>query len=180
MAAKASASTTAHDDVAEGDMTPEQRKEFANQLVNRFAVWSGVAGLIPMPVVDVFAVGGLQLQMVRRLSQLYSVNFSENSGKAIIASLAGSMIPTTSGLGAASTMKFVPIIGTLTASFLMPTLSAGATYAIGRAFIQHFESGGTLLDFNAPDYREFVRSQKEMWESRSKAKGATTGAATAS
>jgi uncharacterized protein (DUF697 family) len=180
MAAKASASTTAHDDVAESDMTPEQRKEFANQLVNRFAIWSGVAGLIPMPVLDVFAVGGLQLQMVRRLSQLYSVNFSENSGKAIIASLAGSMIPTTSGLGAASTMKFVPVIGTLTASFLMPTLSAGATYAIGRAFIQHFESGGTLLDFNAPDYREFVRSQKEMWESRSKAKGATTGAATAS
>jgi hypothetical protein len=48
----------------------------------------------------------------------------------------------------------------------MPVLSAGATYAIGKAFIQHFQSGGTLLDFNPPDYREFVRSQKEKWESR--------------
>ena len=53
----------------------------------------------------------------------------------------------------------------------MPVLSAGATYAIGKAFIEHFTSGGTLLDFNPPDYREFVRSQKEMWDSRSK-KGA--------
>ena len=59
----------------------------------------------------------------------------------------------TSGIGAASMLKFVPIIGTITAGFVMPVLSAGATYAIGKAFIQHFASGGTLLDFNAPDYR---------------------------
>ena len=29
-------------------------------------------------------------------------------------------------------------------------------------------SGGTLLDFNPPDYREFVKAQKEMWNSRNK------------
>jgi hypothetical protein len=28
------------------------------------------------------------------------------------------------------------------------------------AFIQHFASGGTLLDFNPPDYREFIKAQK--------------------
>jgi len=49
----------------------------------------------------------------------------------------------------------------------MPVLSAGATYAVGKAFIQHFASGGTLLDFNPPDYRDFVKAHKEMWESRS-------------
>jgi len=41
--------------------TPEQRHETAAKLVDRFAVWSGVAGLIPLPVVDVLAVGGLQV-----------------------------------------------------------------------------------------------------------------------
>jgi uncharacterized protein (DUF697 family) len=71
-------------------------------------------------------------------------------------------------------LKFVPVVGTLAAAFVMPVLSAGATYAIGKAFIQHFESGGTLLDFNPPDYREFVRSQKEKWESRNKKSGAAT------
>ena len=48
--------------------TPEERSEAASALVDRFALWSGVAGLIPVPMVDVLAVGGLQVQMVRRIS----------------------------------------------------------------------------------------------------------------
>jgi len=51
----------------------------------------------------------------------------------------------------------------------MPALSAGATYAIGMAFIEHFASGGTLLDFSASEYRDFMKAQKEMWSNRSKA-----------
>jgi uncharacterized protein (DUF697 family) len=122
---------------------------------------------VPIPVVDLLAVGGLQVQMLRRLSQIYDVEFSENRGKAVIAALAGTMIPATSGMGAASALKAVPILGMLASGFVMPALSAGASFAIGKAFIQHFESGGTLLDFNPPDYRDFVKAQKEMWESRS-------------
>ena len=148
--------------------TPEPRSETAANLVDRFSVWSGVAGLIPLPFVDVLAVGGLQLEMLRRLSQLYDVQFSENRGKALIASIAGTMIPVTSGMGAASALKGVPILGMIASAFVMPVLSAGATYAIGKAFVQHFESGGTLLDFNPPDYKEFIKAQKEMWDSRSK------------
>ena len=120
------------------------------------------------------AVGGLQLQMLRRLSQIYDVQFSENRGKALIASLAGTMIPVTSGMGAASALKGVPILGMIASAFVMPVLSAGATYAIGKAFVQHFESGGTLLDFNPPDYREFIKAQKEMWDSRTQTLRAPT------
>jgi uncharacterized protein (DUF697 family) len=152
---------------AEASVTGE-RREIGSKLVDRFALWSGVAGLIPIPFVDAVAVGGLQIELLRRLSHLYDVPFSENSGKALIASLAGTMIPTTSGIGAASMLKSVPVIGTITAAFVMPVLSSGATFAIGRAFIQHFESGGTLLDFNPPDYREFLRNQKELWDLRRK------------
>jgi uncharacterized protein (DUF697 family) len=162
--------------------TPETREEMASKLVDRFALWSGVAGLIPVPVVDVFAVGGLQIQMVRRISQIYDVEFSENRGKALIASLAGSMIPATSGIGAASLLKAVPVIGTIAGGFVMPALSAGATYAIGKAFIQHFATGGTLRDFNPPDYREFIKRQRDMWDSRKGrgAKSSTEAGATTS
>ena len=150
----------------------ESREQVASKLVDRFAIWSGVAGLVPIPVVDVLAVGGLQVQMLRRLSQIYNIEFSENRGKALIAALAGCMIPATSGMGAASALKAIPVVNILAAGFVMPVLSAGATFAIGKAFIQHFESGGTLLDFNPPDYREFVKAQKEMWESRIGRRGA--------
>jgi uncharacterized protein (DUF697 family) len=154
------------------EVPPEQRAEFASKLVDRFAVWSGVAGLIPVPVADVVAVGGLQLQMLRRLSQVFGVPFSENLGKSLIASLGGSMIPAATGIGAASALKAVPLAGWIAGAFVMPVLSAGATYAIGKAFIQHFTSGGTLLDFNPPDYREFIKAHKEMWDSRSAPQGA--------
>jgi uncharacterized protein (DUF697 family) len=161
------------------ELTPSQRLEMATKLVERFSLWGGVGGLIPVPVVDVAAVAGVQLQMLRRLSQIYNVPFSENSGKAVIAAMAGTMIPATSGIGAASMLKSVPILGTIASGFIMPALSAGATYAIGKAFVQHFESGGTLLDFNPPDYREFIKAQKEKWDSRSRAKVAPPAAPTA-
>jgi uncharacterized protein (DUF697 family) len=150
------------------EVTPERRHEMAARLVDRFALWSGAAGLIPVPVLDLVTVGGVQIQMLRRLSQIYGVAFSENRGKSLIASLAGSMVPATSAAGVASVAKSVPILGTLVSAFVMPVLSAGATYAIGRAFMQHFESGGTLLDFNLPDYREFIKAQKEQWKMRTK------------
>jgi uncharacterized protein (DUF697 family) len=155
-------------------MTDQERDEMASKLVERFALWSGAAGLIPLPVVDVAAVAGLQLQLLRRLSEIYAVPFAENRGKSIIASLMGSMIPATSGMGVASALKSVPVIGTAIGTLTMSGVSAGATYAIGKVFIQHFASGGTLLDFDPPDYREFIKAQKDKWSSRSVSSSAAT------
>jgi uncharacterized protein (DUF697 family) len=145
----------------------QSRDEIASTLVDNFALWSGAAGFIPIPLVDLAALGGLQLQMVRRLSQIYGVPFQENSGKALIASLVGSAIPMSSGAGAASMLKAIPFVGTLVSAITLPALSSAATYAIGKAFQQHFASGGTFLDFNPPDYREFIKAQKNMWSSQS-------------
>jgi uncharacterized protein (DUF697 family) len=154
---------------SEPPVTDENRDAIATKLVERFALWSGVAGLVPVPFIDVVAVGGLQLEMLRRLSQLYGVPFSSNRGKSIIASLMGSMIPATSSLGVGSALKAIPVIGTALGTLTMSGVSAGATYAIGKVFIQHFASGGTLLDFNPPDYREFIKIQKEKWSRGSEA-----------
>jgi uncharacterized protein (DUF697 family) len=139
----------------------ERRLALAMNLVKRFSFWSGAAGLIPFPGIDLVTVGGVQIQMLRRLSQVFEVPFSENRGKALIASLAGAMIPASSGLGAASMVKSVPVVGTTVAIAAMPALSAGATYAIGMAFIEHFASGGTLLDFRPGDYLEFIKRKKK-------------------
>ena len=159
----------------------ESRDEAASKLVDRFSLWSGAAGLIPLPIVDIVAVGGVQLEMLRRLSDIYGVPFIENRGKSIIASLAGSVLPastaTTTAMGVTSALKSIPGIGTAISAFTMPVFSAGATYVIGKVFIQHFASGGTLLDFNPPDYREFIKAQKEKWNSRSRGSAAAPPAA---
>jgi uncharacterized protein (DUF697 family) len=160
------------------EVTDESRDEAASKLVDRFSLWSGAAGLIPVPLVDIAAVGGVQLQMLRRLSEIYGVPFTDNRAKSLIASLAGSVLPasaaSTTAMGVASVLKAIPGVGTVIAASTMPVFSAGATWVIGKVFIQHFASGGTLLDFNPPDYREFIKAQKEKWNARS---GATAPAA---
>jgi uncharacterized protein (DUF697 family) len=163
--------TTTDSTASTPDELKSDRRELATKLVDRFALWAGAAGAIPLPVVDLVAVGGLQVQMLRRLSQIYEVPFSANRGKSLVATLAGSLIPASSAAGAASLLKGVPVLGTIISTIVMAPLSAGATYAIGKAFIQHFESGGTLLNFNPPDYREFLKVHKEMWDKRMKSSG---------
>jgi uncharacterized protein (DUF697 family) len=139
------------------ETTGSNRKMRARKLVERFSLWSGAAGLFPVPVADLAVIAGVQLQMLRRLSQLYDVPFSKNRGKALIASFAGTMIPASTGLGVSSFMKTVPIAGTAIGALTTPALSVGATYMIGLAFVQHFESGGTLFDFDPPDYEQFIK-----------------------
>ena len=60
------------------ETTDAVRDERASQLVDRLSLWSGAAGLIPLPLVDMAAVGGVQLYMLRRLSEIYEIPFSEN------------------------------------------------------------------------------------------------------
>jgi len=170
------------DSPATVEMTDERRDEMAAQVVDRFSLWSGAAGLLPLPLIDVAAVGGVQLIMLRRLSEIYGVPFSDNRGKAIIASLAGSVLPastaTTSAMTVGSLIKGIPGIGWTVGALTMPLVSAGATWVIGKVFIQHFASGGTLLDFNPPDYREFIKVQKEKFRVRSGASASQAGAGT--
>jgi uncharacterized protein (DUF697 family) len=158
-------------------VSDDHHHELAAKVVDHFSLWSGAAGLVPIPLLDITIVAGVQIQMLRRLAELYDVKFSENLGKSVLASLMGSLIPVTSGMGFASAFKAVPLVGTAVSFASMPVLSAGATYLIGRVFMQHFASGGTLLDFNPPDYREFIKEQTD----RLKAKlDAPSGSTTAS
>src|SRR5215217_6482725 len=183
MAQEVTGSDTAEETSEIVEMTEEERDLLASQLVDRFSLWSGAAGLVPIPLVDVAAVGGLQLVMLRRLSELFDVPFSENRGKSIIASLAGSVLPastaTSSAMTVGSLMKGLPGIGWAVGALTMPVFSAGATWVIGRVFIQHFASGGTLLDFNPPDYREFIKSQKAKYAARAGTTAANASAAAA-
>jgi uncharacterized protein (DUF697 family) len=173
--------TTETIDSATTPMTAEQREEAASQLVDRFSLWSGAAGLIPVPLIDLIAVGGVQLQMLRKLSEIYGVPFTDNSGKSVIASVAGAIIPastaTTTAMTFGSLIKGVPGFGSAVGALTMPVYSAGVTYVIGRVFMKHFNSGGTLLDFNPPDYREFIKAQQAKFKRRPAPAAGASGSA---
>lgn len=119
-------------------------------IVNRYLPWSLGAGLIPVPVVDVAALTGVQLKMISEISRVYGIEFSETSGKSIIASLIGSVGASTVASGTlGSLVKAIPGFGPILGAVTFPLVAGATTYAVGKVFIQHFESGGTFLSFDS-------------------------------
>ena len=129
----------------------------ANSIIKNHMIWSMGAGFIPIPVADFFAVGAIQLDMIRQLCKVYEVDFKETEGKAVITALAGSGL---SRLGARA-VKFIPGIGTVIGGITLAGLSGGSTYAIGEVFKTHFETGGTFLDFDPKRLKKFYDEKFE-------------------
>lgn len=138
------------------------RKKRAQDLIKYHSYASGAFGLIPVPGADVAAVSVAQLNLIHKLAKLYEVEFAQERTRAIIGALVGGVMPgalSSSVLGSA--VKAVPFIGTALGVAVMPALSLAATQALGRVFAQHFETGGTLLDFDVEAMREHFRKEFE-------------------
>ncbi|MBF0243096.1 MAG: DUF697 domain-containing protein [Desulfamplus sp.] len=139
-----------------------EKLEKARKVVKDYMWWSMGAGLVPVPIMDIAAVTAVQLMMLSKLAKHYNIQFSKERSRAIIISLIATLSVSTISRGfISSSVKTIPIVGTLTSPFIMPTVSAALTYAIGIVFIQHFESGGTFLDFNTEKTKSFFKLQFE-------------------
>jgi len=114
--------------------------------------------LIPVPIADFFAVSAIQLDMIRQMCKLYEIDFKETEGKAIITSLTGSGL---ARLGARAAIKFIPGVGSVLGGITMSILSGGSSYALGEVFKQHFETGGTFLDFDMNRLKKFYNEKFE-------------------
>lgn len=139
-----------------------EKQQEAQQTVKRYMWFSAGAGLIPIHYLDWAAVSGLQLKMLAEISKIYDVPFQENLGKAAIASLAGFVVPHAAAFGTiGGVLKAVPGLGSIAGAPLMAVFSGAYAWALGNMFIQHFESGGTFLNFNPEQVREHFRAQFE-------------------
>lgn len=137
----------------------EGRTEHLEKLAKNHILASIGVGLIPFPLVDMVALFGIQLDLVKKLSGEYNVPFKQEIGKSIISSLAGGFLPASLGTAVSSIIKFIPIIGQTTGAITMPVASGAATYAIYKVFVQHFESGGTFLDLDPVKVKSYFAEQ---------------------
>jgi len=132
-----------------------KERDDARLIVRRYTTLSIAGGLIPIPYLDVIALTALQIRMLAKISEVYGVEFTNSLGKLAVTSLMlavpqGLSTGFFSGLMAAMpATKFVPVAGTVIGEVAMASFGATITYALGEVFIEHFESGGTLLDFDA-------------------------------
>ena len=124
--------------------------------------WSMGAGLIPVPLVDLVAVSSVQVKMLAEISKIYDVAFQESRGKALIASLIGSIAPSTISFGAIGCLiKAIPLVGALAGAPTMALFCGASTWALAKVFVQHFESGGTFLNFNPEQVKDYFKAQYE-------------------
>ncbi len=123
--------------------------------VVRNHVWiSLVVGLAPAPVIDFLGITGIQLNMLRRLSDAYGIPFHAHLGKNILGSVVGgSFAPSLTF----SLIKCIPFLGLAGGMLTMSITAAASTYAVGKVFIQHFASGGTFLSFDPEKVREYYQ-----------------------
>ncbi len=125
-------------------MTNEQKSEKANEIVRNSVGYAMSAGLVPVPILDIAAVSGVQLNMLRQLANLYQVGFMESLGKSCISAVVGGSLARVGS----SLFKFIPGVGTLLGEVSMAAFAGASTYAMGQVFIRHFKNGGTFEDFN--------------------------------
>ncbi|MBI5917743.1 MAG: DUF697 domain-containing protein [Bacteroidetes bacterium] len=136
----------------------KEREKHAETIVRNHVLFSMGAGAIPVPVADVLAVSASQLDMIRQLCKVYDMDFSETQGKAIVSSLTTA---TLARLGAGSLAKMIPIVGSIVGSVANAVMAGASTYALGQVFKIHFDTGGTILDFDADRLKKLYKEQFE-------------------
>ncbi len=135
------------------------KKTAADDIIRKRVYASVGTGLVPIPVLDVIALSSLQVEMVARLSGLYEIPFKKDLVKTAISAMVGGVMPVALTPMVASLIKLIPVVGYPAAAVTMSATGGAATYAIGKVFVQHFESGGTLLNFNAEKVKAYYQEK---------------------
>ena len=161
------AAVTAEQTVAD---TASDKQAAANTIVSKYMGWGAGAGVLPMPIWDIVAIGSVQVLMLKELYALYGVSFSEKKARSTVSVLLGSVSPQMLvGATAATLLKFVPVVGPALATVSLPILASASTYAIGKVMTSHLENGGTQENFDAKQHKgkftEAVEKGKEMAKS---------------
>lgn len=140
----------------------ETRQSRAAGIVRRNVYWALGVGIIPVAIVDVLGILGVELKMIKEISDAYGVTFKENVAKSIVSSLALSVGSVgIAGFVGGSLMKLIPAVGQIVGVLGVSVVAAAFTQALGNVFIMHFESGGTLLTFKPEQMRDYFRKEFE-------------------
>jgi len=155
--------------VDSSDSTTSQTEQAQNK-VKTHCWWAMGAGLIPVPGLDLAAVFAAQIKLIKDLSDHYGVAFSEHRAKNLIGPLISSVGADKLLTGSISSLlKAIPGLGTIGGAAGMSVVAGASTYALGKVFVQHFESGGNLLDFDPAKMKSFFASQYEQGVQEAKA-----------
>jgi uncharacterized protein (DUF697 family) len=134
--------------------------QFAQQLekiVRQHTLSSVGVGFLPAPGVDMAGLLVIQSNMIREIAAIYKVPFLKEAAKNALTSLIGRVFLANAMPILSSMVKAVPIIGQTVGMVTMPVSCGASTYATGKVFIRHFESGGDLVTFDAGTMKAYYK-----------------------
>lgn len=144
-------------------MTNLSLSESADKVVYDHVALAMASGFIPVPILDLAGLGGIQLKMIHKLGSLHAEHpdsdhitnpFPDNMGKAgAMTAITALSTPGMAAIGS-SLLKAIPVIGPIVGSFTFHGYAGASTYALGKVFHQHFSDGGTLESFEASKFKD--------------------------
>jgi uncharacterized protein (DUF697 family) len=145
----------------------------AKQAVRDHALLSGGTAAVPIPFLDMVADAAVQVRMIKRLAEIYGIDFAEERAKTLAVAALGGF---SAGWAAGGLLRYASFAMYFANFWPSAILSAAITYAIGQVFIHHFEKGGSLHDLS-PEAAASILKEKAMNLRRKKAGMKATEAA---
>jgi uncharacterized protein (DUF697 family) len=136
------------------------RRTAAMKIVHRYVLISAGAGLITIPGLDVSALAGVHIALIREVSEYYGHEFSDHAARNIVIAIGASLVPGSIGsfLGR-RLLRALPFVTPILGLATMAGTSAFVSYSLGRIFVEHFEAGGTLHNFDVEHLHQiFVKA----------------------
>jgi uncharacterized protein (DUF697 family) len=130
------------------------------EIISSAIKWSAAAGLVPIPVLDLVALGAVQTRMLMDLSAVYDQSFGKEAANSVVSVLLGTLIPgVLGGAVIGSVAKTIPVGGTIAGMATMSAFSAASTYAVGKVFTRHLARGGKPGEFSAEGIKDELKSE---------------------
>lgn len=143
----------------ESDVSEETALRADNCIKNHVIAAMGI-GLIPSALVDVLAITGIEVKMIRDLARLYRFPVPHQLvAYKVLISLIGSIGPVYFSTRMHSALKGVPLVGHAVYVGLLSVTGGAAVYAVGKIFQKHYESGGTFLSRDNSLIREYFQQK---------------------
>jgi uncharacterized protein (DUF697 family) len=136
---------------------PQSAVDESMRIVSLYSKIAAAVGLLPGGLLNFAGILAVQVTMVWKIANKFGHTEGKDRIRGSVLSLIGSALPTGIGHGAGVALVAIPavIAGTVVYFLVTPILAYAMTQAVGNAFIMHFESGGTLLTFDARAFGEY-------------------------
>ncbi len=125
--------------------------EEASACVTRFSLIAGGAGILPIPLMDLPIIAGVQVKMAASLGRIYGIELERGRLRRVMGMIAGGVLLRSIGRQAA---KLIPWVGWAFSG----AVAFGGTYGLGRALAAYYRGG---MRADPEELRRIYRAELE-------------------